>query len=58
VPPADGDLTASGAGWKAIETDIRAHQEAFQGKRAFFTWQIARDFRQYRLTKHAIFWRK
>jgi hypothetical protein len=33
-------------------------QEAFQGKRAFFTWQTTRDFGQYRLIKHAIFWQK
>jgi hypothetical protein len=37
---------------------LRPGKEAFQGKRAFFTWQMARDFRQYRLTKPAIFWQK
>src|SRR5881394_2102466 len=42
-----GDLTASGAGRKAIKTTPGLLKEAFQGKRAFFTWQGARDFPQY-----------
>ena len=56
--PAGYDLTASGAVRKAIRMAPPRRKEAFQGKRAFFTWQRALDFRQYRLTKRAIFWQK
>src|SRR4030095_1189681 len=39
------------SGAEGNQDGSHATKEAFQGKRAFFTWQGARDFRQYRLTK-------